>query len=102
MKKVDLDSIEETNVIETKQEGSFTPEIRSPFKEEVPVEAPVEEVKKKGRGPRGPKPKKKGVVKSFNLDPKVAERLEKEVESQEDNASVFVEKILRKHFNMEK
>ncbi|WP_220775591.1 hypothetical protein [Bacillus sp. BML-BC060] len=93
MKKVDLDAIDETNVIETKQEESFTHEVRNRFKDEV-------QVKKKGS--RGPKAKKNGVRKSFNINQEIVKKLEEEAEEQNISASDFVENRLREYFDMKK
>jgi len=96
MNKVNLDAIEETNVIETKQEGSFTPEVRNRFKDETPTEI----VKKTPT--RGPKAKKNGVRKSFNINKEIVKKLEIEAEEQGISASDFVENRLREYFDKKK
>lgn len=71
--------------VKREEKGKFDPTLRT-RREEKPKP--------------GPRKKKNGVRKSFNIDQIIVEKFDKEMEEKRVSGSELIEIILRKHFNM--
>lgn len=90
-KTINLGAIEEEDVLQEKQEETFSTNVRNRFKDKEPK-------KEKQRGPK--KRRKDTTIKTYNLDDEVIEKIEAYCEENEISASIFVNRVLKKEFGL--
>lgn len=94
-KEIILDGVEEVNLLEEQKNQSGTFGTTILIDDEVPT---PEKPKRK----RGPKKRKNGRIKSFNLEVEVADYIEKHCEENDLVETEYVNNILKEHFGLNK